>query len=300
MRNPGTAFAIVVALAGAAASATAGPAAASQQVAGGTTTVFAFGERRPLTATDLTLQISYRDPDDPDAKPPAVRSLVIDAPPGTRFDAEAVPVCRATDEELRVLGRAACPAGSVVATGTLTAVTGLGPPIDPFVTDAVVFNGGSELIETFSAAGTDGPLLAIDRVGVSGSRLTGNPPAVPGGPPDGNTAVRDIDLRFARNGFVVTPDECPADGLWRTNAFYGFADGTSQTASSTTPCEAVATAGPAVGGGAEAAAGQQATSAAAPFLPRTGGGSLAVPGALAILAGAVSLALRSAGARTRP
>jgi hypothetical protein len=152
-----------------------------------------------------------------------------------------VPACEAGDEELRARGREACPAGSRVGTGTLWATTGFGPPLDPVEADVVVFNGGDQLVEVVFAKGTNS-VLGMDRLDVRGSKLTAHPPATPGGPPDGRTSIRRIDLDLpARRGadgqpFVTTPPTCPADGRWRSRAHYGFADGGKTTLSSQTPC----------------------------------------------------------------
>jgi hypothetical protein len=202
-----------------------------------------FAEQRTAVPTEMDLHIVYRDPAHPDEKPSPIRPLEIDAPAGIRFDTTAVPACTATDAEIQALGRGACPADSRVGGGSLTAIEGFGPPIDPFVTDAVIFNGGDEIIETFTPPGAGGPVIAIDRIAISGSRLVGNPPALPGGPPDGQTAVREIACTFpAATRFVVTPPTCPHDREWRTSARFSFADGTTQAATSTTPCAIAASA----------------------------------------------------------
>lgn len=231
--------------------------------AAGSSIELSFGlQQHPAATADMTLHIVYRSPSDPDAKPPAIRHLRIDAPAGTRFDTAAVPVCTASNVELQTIGRTACPAASQVGAGTLTVIEGFGPPIDPIDADAVIFNGGTGIIETFTAHGSVAPVIAIDRIAVSGSTLTGNPPANPGGPPDGQTAVRDINFSFpAATGFITTPPTCPPDGAWSTAATFMFADGTTQAASSTTPCAA---------GASSVGSEAQPMPAPTPTLPETG------------------------------
>jgi hypothetical protein len=175
-------------------------------------------------------------------------------------DLGAVPQCEATDEEFRALGPRACPPESQVGEGTLEARTGT--PADPIHGDVTAFNGVGEIIELVTVPGTD-RVAGMDRLTVEGSTLTAHPPAVPGGPPDGRTAVREVHLVLpARAGtdgrpYVSTPSACPADGLWRSLGTFTFNDGGSGTASATTPCVAAAQPAP-------------AASAAAPVRARPG------------------------------
>jgi hypothetical protein len=190
----------------------------------------------------MALGIVYRDPAHPNAKPSPVRRLVIWAPAGTVFAGSAVPRCQASDTELMTLGGSACPAASQVGAGTLVAVTGFGPPIDPYTTDLAAFNDGHGLAEVVSDQHT-GLTVGTDRVEIEGSILSATPPAEPGGPPDGQTAVRAIDLRVPNKGYVVTPPACPSGGSWRSYASFTFANGTTQTASAATPCSRKRSAG---------------------------------------------------------
>ena len=169
-----------------------------------------LGTTKPSSATGLRLHVGYRNPSDPGAKPPPVTAASFDLPPGIRIDGAAVPSCDASDAQLRARGRDACPAGSSVGTGTLVAITGFGPPADPVEADVEVFNGPNQLVEVVFAKDTN-TVLGMDRVDVRGNRLIAHPPATPGGPPDGRTSIRRIDLDLPeRRGaggraFVTTP-----------------------------------------------------------------------------------------------
>lgn len=197
--------------------------------------------RTPQAATGLKFHVRYRNPTDPNAKPPPITAASFELPRGMRIDGGAVPACTATDAEFRALGRDACPVASRVGTGTLVAITGFGVPVDPVETDVTVFNGGHELTEVVFAKGTN-VVLGMDRLDVRGNVLVAHPPATPGGPPDGRTSIRSIDLELpARRGaggraFVTTPRTCPADRRWRSTARYAFADGGATTLTSETPC----------------------------------------------------------------
>jgi hypothetical protein len=171
--------------------------------------------RSPGSPTGLGVHAFFRRADDPNAKPPPLRSAVIHAPSGLRFDTTAVEQCTASDEELRLLGSEACPAETRLTVGSFSAISGFGPPFDPFEGDDHVFNGPNQLIEVITFKGSSiSP--AFDRLTISGSTLTAHPPRAPGGPPDGEIAVRSLDFRIpvrtaGAKSLITTPPHCPAD-----------------------------------------------------------------------------------------
>ena len=178
----------------------------------------------PGSEAKPTFIVAYRNPNDPNGKPPAITSAVFRLPPGTRIDTNAVDRCTATNEEIRAQGpAAACPPGSKVGSGKLTAVTGFGPPTDPVAGDVTVFNGPDELIEVVTVPGTQ-TVAGMDRLTIDGHVLTAHPPNTPGGPPDGRTSVKDIEIRIDRGGYVTAPAECGSAG-WGYSAHYEFANG---------------------------------------------------------------------------
>ena len=193
-----------------------------------------FGTITPGVEAKPTLVVQYRNPDDPNGKPPAITSAVFRLPAGTRIDTTAVERCSASDEEIRASGPSACPPGSKVGSGKLTAVTGFGPPTDPVAGDVTVFNGADQLIEVVTVPGTQ-TVAGMDRLSVEGNVLTAHPPAIPGGPPDGRTAVKDIQLTIDRSGYVTTPPECEVPG-WAYGASYEFANGAKQEVSHRHAC----------------------------------------------------------------
>jgi hypothetical protein len=90
-----------------------------------------------------------------------------------------------------------------------------------------------------------GATLTDDRIRIQGNVFIGNPPPVPGGPPDGQTAVRTIDFTFpASSRYITTPPSC-LTGQWTSSATFTFADGSTQHVSSATPCTAPAAPRPA-------------------------------------------------------
>jgi hypothetical protein len=195
-----------------------------------------FTTTAPATATGMTFHILYKDEAEPDAKPKPFDELILDTPAGTRFDGAALPRCVATDQQLQTLGRAACPPDSEVGRGTLTAMTGFGAPVDPVVTDVTLYNGGDQIVEVVTQQGGDAP-LGFDRLFIEGSRLHAHPPVIPGGPPEGRTAVRQIDIRVEPHGdFVTTPPTCPASRLWTASGTVAFIDGVTETVATRAPC----------------------------------------------------------------
>src|SRR3954447_6602033 len=193
-----------------------------------------FAERAPGAATAMTLHLRYKAAGDPEAKPSPVRHVVIDLPAGTRL-ADGVR-CEAGNPELQARGRAACPADSRVGTGAITVMTGF-PPLDPFPTDVTLFRGQSQLIELLSRQGGE-ETIAMERLKIEGARMSADVQHAPGGPPDGETAAREVDWSIPR-GWVITPPACPESGLWTSRGVFTFADGATVTETATTPCHTV-------------------------------------------------------------
>ena len=192
----------------------------------------------PGAPTGMRLHVEARG----EEKPSPVRTVVYEAPAGTRFDTKALPECTASDEEIEVLGTEACPPESLLTVGSLTGISGFGPPADPFEADVHVFNAPSQLVEIIAFKGTT-RAAAIDRVTIEGSTLTAHPPKAPGGPPDGEMAVKSIDYEIpaavhGKRGLITTPPRCPAGGRWVSTGSFGFADGSTDRVESAAACAA--------------------------------------------------------------
>jgi len=219
-----------------------GGAAAPGSAQAGRLADFTFGLTTGATSapSGLTVHILFHRANDPNAKPSPIRAGVFQGPSGLRFDTSAVPQCTASDDQIRVLGSSACPADSQLTVGTLTAMTGFGPPVDPLAGEDHVFNGPNQFIEIITAPGTPAS-PGFDRLSIQGSTLSAHPPATPGGPPDGQTAVRSIDFRIpvrvsGDRPLITTPPDCPPGGQWTSTARLQFADGSTDTVDSQTPC----------------------------------------------------------------
>jgi hypothetical protein len=205
-----------------------------------------FSSSQPGTATGVRIHLVYPDYN---GKPKSPARLVLSLPPGTRFDEAVVPACQAANGDFFVQGLAACPADTRVGGGTATAVTGFGPPIDPVSADAHQFHAPGAIINAFTAPGTD-RVLVVSRVHIAGATLTDvvaddTPASSPGGPPDGRTQAKQVDLAIpARGAFVTTPPVCPDEGSWNSRAVVTYEDGTTDAGTSTTPCERPAASAP--------------------------------------------------------
>ena len=192
----------------------------------------------PSAVTGLTLHVKLENSEDPGGKAPVLQDGVYGLPAGTRIDTKAVTQCTATDEELQLLGRDACPAESRIGEGTITATTGT--PADPLQGDVTVFNGDGQIIELVTAPGSN-VVAGFDRLTVEGSSLHAHPPATPGGPPEGRTTIKEIRVKIAPSRIFTTPPSCPADGLWRASGLVTFASGTRLTVPAAFGCSAPAT-----------------------------------------------------------
>jgi hypothetical protein len=119
-------------------------------------------------------------------------------------------------------------------------MTGFGPPVDPFRTDASIYNTEDGFVEIVKDQNS-GATLGSDRFTIEGRTWTGHPPNTPGGPPDGRTAVREIDFTWApKAAWAITPTRCPKKRRWRATARISYADGTTVTVPHSVPCRRTA------------------------------------------------------------
>lgn len=189
-----------------------------------------FTTEKPGRSSGLELSIDYRNPDDPDGKPPAVRQLVEKLARGARFDTSVPRLCRATDAELIAEGADACPQDSRVGRAVITFDSGFPGPARFVVVDIVLLNNTDQLIFLATPRGTGARV--VSRSSVSRRRITGTVPTLPGTPPDGaavDTAEARLDS-IERDGraYIRTPRECPRDRRWVNRIRFTYADGVSQ------------------------------------------------------------------------
>jgi hypothetical protein len=182
----------------------------------------------PGASTGTDTQILYKHPDDPNAKPIPVRQEVFTFPEGTTFDDSVVPACKASDLEVQLMGPSACPRASWTGQGigdtTMTGFPGAGES----AIDVDGWNDGSGTL-LFGRDHQTGIGFAT-RARRQGRVITVDVPRTPGGPPDGESALRWVHNVFgarSRAGrfYIGTPGTCPASGVWTFTAHLTFADG---------------------------------------------------------------------------
>ncbi len=195
----------------------------------------------PGTSTGVDTQILYKHPSDPNAKPIPVRREVFTFPAGTTYDESVVPDCTASDLELMVLGKSACPPDSWMGGGQGdTMMTGF-PGAGETAMDLDGWDNGGELV--LLGGPHDAPIRQVVRARREGQVVTVNAPRSPGGPPDGESALRRIHNVFparslGERAFMRTPPTCPESGVWTFTAQFTFADGVVEEGVSRMPCDA--------------------------------------------------------------
>jgi hypothetical protein len=201
-----------------------------------------FAESAPGRPTAMRVRIDYVNPDDPRAKPPSVRRVVEVFARGTDLDTSAPARCRATDAQLMLQGRSACPRASVVGHGFIRLDTGIPRPGRFLREDVTFLNNTDQLIYLVRDRAT-GARTAF-RARVEGRRVVTQAPLLPGAPPDG-TAVDVVRAHFPRlvrvrdgqrRAFLTTPRHCPARGYWVNRVRFSYRDGTVQVESTRNPC----------------------------------------------------------------
>ena len=202
-----------------------------------------FDSQRPDDSTGFSELIDYVNPADHQAKPLAVQRIVVELAPGTGLDTSAPERCTAPDPVLIVEGPNACPAGSRVGTGQVDLNTGLPGPTGILRNDVTLLNNTSEVIFVFQPQ--DSGLRFVSRAKVEGRSFITEVPPIPGGPPDGFTAIDRVELTVRaissgqgsrRKGYITTPRSCPASGSWTNTARFTYRDNVTQTVASDSPC----------------------------------------------------------------
>lgn len=202
-----------------------------------------FTSHVPGTGTARHASTDIVNPDDPSAKPPAARHIVVELAPGSRMDTTAVTRCTATDAQLVAQGTGACPPESVLGQGEVDVDTGFPDPNRYLYNDFFFINAPDQLI-LLARNRSNGANVPV-RGKVEGNTLDVSLPPLPGTPPDGGADTFEIinmaDASSVRDGrrvhYLTTPPSCPPSGLWTNRVTDTFADGVTQSFTATTPCE---------------------------------------------------------------
>jgi hypothetical protein len=205
----------------------------------------------PRTATGLGFAGRYHAPGDPNGNPPYMRKMVFYPPAGFRFDTSVPDRCTASDAQLSLQGKEACPPGSVVGDGTAESI--FWAP----VTHAFVFDHSTRHLDIVN--NTNEQVMLIESVGFTvvrgkvqpdGSIEFAGPTCFPS-PPPGVPCADDYLMQLAsitkiplytktiagkRRSYATTPRTCPPSGRWATHVRFWWSDGSIDDVVTTQPC----------------------------------------------------------------
>jgi len=210
------------------------------------TSSYTLDQKKPKRPTGEHFQFDYVNPEDPEAKPPAVKEVVTILPKGARYDASVPGSCTASDAELMAQGAAACPEDSGIGGGVITVDTGVPGPGRIVTADTEFFNNAEdpegEFIYLNTIRGSDA--RTVVRADVTRRRTITVAGMLPGTPPDGGAidtvdvevlrVVRTIDGR--RRAYIRTPRTCPESRTWIAKVRFIYGDDLSQTVATGNPC----------------------------------------------------------------
>jgi hypothetical protein len=205
-----------------------------------------FTSTTPGSLSGVDWAMDYRNPNDPNGKPPALARSIATFPPGSRIDTDAPVHCDASDAELILGGPSVCPARSRVGTGVLDVDTGsLSDAIFPRVLHNEVTNlsnSGESIIYTESTNMPGVQTRTVTRAKVSDRTITSDVPPLPGvPPPDPFTALKRFRLvvpALSRAGrfYVTTPPSCPSSRTWIFTLAFEYRDGAREVVRSPSSC----------------------------------------------------------------
>ncbi len=211
------------------------------------TSEYTLTQERTVRPTGEHFVFDYVNPEDPEAKPPAVRRVVTILPKGARYDASVPGSCTASDEELMLQGAAACPEDSRVGGGVITVDTGMPGPARIVTADTEFFNNAEDPEGEFIYLNTvrDSGLRTVVRADVTRRRTITDAPMLPGTPPDGG-AIDTVDVEVekvvrtvdgVRRGYITTPARCPRSRTWFARVRFVYDDDYSQTIATPNRCK---------------------------------------------------------------
>ena len=211
------------------------------------TSEYTLTQTRTARPTAEHFKFDYVNPDDPDAKPPAVQRVVTILPKGAHYDASVPGSCTASDEELMVQGAAACSEDSRIGGGVITVDTGVPGPGRIVTADAEFFNNAEDPDGEFIYLNTvrDTGARTVVRADVTRRRTITTAPLLPGTPPDCG-AIDTVDVEVAkvvrtvdgeRRSYITTPDSCPRNRTWNARVRFMYGDEYSQTVATPNECK---------------------------------------------------------------
>jgi hypothetical protein len=194
----------------------------------------------PGRSTGIDTRILYKHPDNPDAKPIPVRQEIFTFPRGMRVDDSIVPDCTVPDLQLQLQGESACPPETWIVGGhgntSMSGFPGAGET-------AITVNGFDYGDGRFRVLGgaEQFRLKFVAHGRREGRTSTVEIPRTPGGPPDGESALRRIHnlvpaRSLGRRAYIRTPPTCPSSRVWTFRVRMTFADGAVERKVHRMPC----------------------------------------------------------------
>jgi len=218
-------------LAVAVASGAAGIALASPQFA--STLVFTYSSKVPGSPSGLDSLATFSDPGEPSGKPKELVKINVRFHPGTRIDTAALPRCRASDTDVRILGLRACPASTKLGIVHAEGVISTGLRFNPV---GHLFNARRAIIVVVTV---DGRYITSFRDDVTRDTLTVNfriPPGISLIRFKPHIPRHFLNRAGKRRAYMRTPPSCPATGAWTTTVLFSYRDGSTQELAAATPC----------------------------------------------------------------
>jgi hypothetical protein len=211
------------------------------------TSEYTLDQKRPDRPTGEHFKFDYVNPEDPEAKPPAVKEVVTILPRGAHYDASVPGSCTASDEEFMLQGAAACPEDSRVGGGVITVDTGVPGPGRIVTADTEFFNNAEDPEGEFIYLNTvrDTGARTVVRADVTERTTVTQAPMLPGTPPDGG-AIDTVDvevLKIARTidgerrAYITTPPRCRKSKTWTARVRFTYGDDYSQTVATPNACK---------------------------------------------------------------
>jgi hypothetical protein len=211
------------------------------------TSEYTLSQARPDRPTAEHFKFDYVNPDDSEAKPPAVKKVVTILPKGARYDASVPGSCTASDEELMAQGAAACPEDSRIGGGVITVDTGVPGPDRIITADTEFFNNAEDPEGEFIYLNTvrDTDARTVLRADVATRRTITVAPVLPGTPPDGG-AIDTVDIEVLkvarridgeRHAYITTPPRCRKSRTWFARVRFVYDGDYSQTVATPNTCK---------------------------------------------------------------
>jgi hypothetical protein len=211
------------------------------------TSEYTLDQQRVARPAGEHFKFDYVNPDDAEAKPPAVKKVVTTLPKGARYDASVPGSCTASDAELMVQGAAACPEDSRIGGGVITVDTGMPGPGRIVTADTEFFNNAEDPDGEFIYLNTirDTSARTVVRADVTKRRTVTVAPMLPGTPPDGG-AIDTVDVEILRlsrtidgerRAYITTPPRCPETQTWFARVRFEYDGDYSQTAATPNACK---------------------------------------------------------------